>query len=136
MPLDLEDSYSPPRPASSKFRQALSGFASNAPVPNTRSRSKRMKVEEPNEESALFPLAGRLKLSQQKSLLRKGRWSKRGGSTPAARKPEQKELDVTHTASPYLRETRHLIKEMRKKIFALVETMGCAGVMKDEGTTE
>ncbi|KAG8942911.1 DNA N-glycosylase and apurinic/apyrimidinic (AP) lyase [Tulasnella sp. 424] len=132
-PLDLEDSLSPPPPASSKLRQALSGFAYNAPGPSTRSTAKRVKLEEPDEELTSPPPAGKLRTEPAEATPPKRKGVKKG-STPTARKPKpiQKELDVPHAAPPHWRETYDLIVDMRKNISAPVDTMGCASAMKNE----
>ncbi|KIO18592.1 hypothetical protein M407DRAFT_225230 [Tulasnella calospora MUT 4182] len=132
-PLDLEDSLSPPPPASSKFLQALSGYAYKAPGPGTRTRSKRVKLEETDETLPISLLADKPKLGPVKPAPPKRKATKQAGTaSPRKPKPIQKELDVPHAAPPHWRETYDLIKEMREKISAPVDTMGCASAMKDE----
>ncbi|KAG8952866.1 DNA N-glycosylase and apurinic/apyrimidinic (AP) lyase, partial [Tulasnella sp. 408] len=132
-PLDLEDSLSPPPPASSKFLQALSGYAYKAAGPGTRTRSKRVKLEETDESLPESLLADEPKAEPVEAAPAKRKAAKVAG-TPSPRKPKpiQKELDVPHAAPPHWRETYDLIKEMREKISAPVDTMGCASAMKDE----
>ncbi|KAG9050809.1 DNA N-glycosylase and apurinic/apyrimidinic (AP) lyase [Tulasnella sp. UAMH 9824] len=131
-PVDLEDSLSPPPPASSKFLQALSGYAYKA-GPGARTRSKRVKLEETDESLPGSLLADDPKAEPLETAPAKRKAAKVAG-TPSPRKPKpiQKELDVPHAAPPHWRETYDLIKEMREKISAPVDTMGCASAMKDE----
>lgn len=126
----MEDSLSPPPPLpSSKFRQALSGFAYSATGPSTRGRNKRIKLEEPEVDDPV----DEVKVESVEASPAKRKTSKQPGTpSPRKQKPIQKELEVPHAAPPHWRETYDLIKEMRKDIVAPVDTMGCATSMTDE----
>ncbi|KAG8896634.1 hypothetical protein FRB99_008791, partial [Tulasnella sp. 403] len=124
---DLEDSLSLPS-TSGRLVQAISEFAYTSRT--TRSSSKRLKTKKDVEE---------VQVVKQEELdtslpvrTKRAKPAASRDASPRKPKPVQMELDVPHAAPAHWEETYGLIKEMRERIEAPVDTMGCACAMKGE----
>ncbi|GLB35576.1 putative bifunctional DNA N-glycosylase with associated apurinic apyrimidinic (AP) lyase function that catalyzes the first step in base excision repair (BER), the primary repair pathway for the repair of oxidative DNA damage [Lyophyllum shimeji] len=120
----------------SPYNSEVTLFESNAAGPASPRRSKRVK-REVEVDDPMDSLAGKSKTAKAKSSPSKTSTSKKAAAkSPQKPKPIPQALAVPHPTPERWQETYNIIREMRSRIAAPVDTMGCDKAHLKEPSTD